>query len=162
MNKVLALFLAFSLAFQSTALGITSVVSSLSEEITQRLRQSRTFTDRPTPVFKGSNPRRDPVYRAGRWTDRTLYDLFRVRHANIVADPSNWLASLEAAFQMGGGGGGGGEGGGEGGGPGGGGGSGGGPGVGGGSSGEGGAGTGSGSGGGSGPSSSSVNTNTGN
>lgn len=46
MNKVLALFLAFSLAFQSAALGITSVVSSLSEEITQRLRQSRTFTDR--------------------------------------------------------------------------------------------------------------------
>lgn len=166
MNKVIALILVFSLAFQSTALGISPVMSSLSEEITQRICMAGTFTDRPTQVLKGSNPKRDPVYRAGRWNERTLYDLFRVRQANIIEDPANWLAGLEVAFQMGGGGGGGGEGGGEGGGSGGGSGggagSGGGPGVGGGAPGEGGAGTGSGSGGGSGPSSSSVNTNTGN
>lgn len=124
----------------------------------------------PTPVFKGSNPRRDPVFRAGHITARQLSQLQEIRTQQraeqldyLIAGEGGELFSLlqGGAGGTGGGGSGSGEGSGSGGGSGGGAGSGGGGGASssGSSGGSGGAGTGSSSGG---PSSSSVNTHNGN
>lgn len=166
--RSISIFLALTMAYSATAAGIHVAASTFSESIQNMLRRPGAFTDVPTKVFKGSNPKRDPVFRAGRWTPETLAGLAAARAHGLIEDMSLWQVATgefaAAILQAGGGGSGGGEGGGEGGGSGGGSGGGGAPGAAGGSGGEGGAGQGSGSGGGSGAgaSSSSVNTNTGN
>ncbi len=166
--RFVSVLLATVMIFTSTAEGLHAGALFFNQELLRLLRAQGPFTDRPTPIFKGTNPRRDPIYRAGRWTPQSLAALNRVRYEQQAMNPEFWSAGLFGnlpalpVFQ-GGGGSGGGEGGGEGGGSGGGSGGGGGPSSSGGASGDSSVGTGSGSGGSSGgPSSSSVNTNTGN
>ncbi len=122
-SRGLALSLCFVISLNSSALGICAIGSTLVEQIQNYLRQPGAVTDRPTKVFLGTKPGKDPIYRAGLWTPRTLAVLkaFRAEQAGY----GNWLTSLEPAlggffFQGVGGGGGGQEGGGEGGGQGGG------------------------------------------
>ncbi len=161
MARLLAIVLSLSLAYSSAGGGINWAVIAALEQGRRVLRPH--FTEAPKPVFRGAEPRRDPVFRAGLWNERTLRDLARVRLQALLEEPENLWACIESPgllLQAGGGEGGGGsegEGGGSGGGSGGT--------SGGGSGGEGGGGGGSGSGSGSGGGfglGGTTNTNTGN
>ena len=121
--RCISIFIAASLVVSSTAEGLFAASTSFTDMMAQ-LRQRSGLSERPTPVFKGSNPKRDPVFRAGRWNPRTLADLQAVRTAQMIEagefdSPSSpffasnlveVLNALQAAPPGGGGGEGGGEG----------------------------------------------------
>ena len=95
------------LLYSSSAAGVNEGVTATAEFLQQKLRLSaREFTERPTKVFKGNNPRRDEG-RSDWWTPRLKADRMRVKMNRVVDDltEDGLFASIEefasALTQMG-------------------------------------------------------------
>ncbi|MBS1721200.1 MAG: RHS repeat protein [Armatimonadetes bacterium] len=89
-RTTLTIVVCFALVLSQTAVAMGSVSSAIAAwaEI-QRRKPAKTETDRPTPIFKGANPRRDGR-RASWWTPKLLRDLRANEHRN-------WLRDAEGA-----------------------------------------------------------------
>lgn len=98
--------------YSACAIGVNCAFFSASDALRQFIIRHRAFTETPGPVFKGANPRRDPIRRNGKWTDRTLSDLAAVSlKRRLEWNQASLWASIDRAFAFQGSGGSGGDGG---------------------------------------------------
>jgi len=111
--RFVCLFMAATLFVQSSAAGYAFLAAQTRDQVL-RFAQGRpgAFSHAPGPIFKGSNPGRDPIGRGGWWTPKLLADRAAHRKAKSEAKHGQLIASIEnlftvAAMQHGGGGGGG-------------------------------------------------------
>ena len=116
--RVFASTMCAVLLYSSSAAGVNEGIAATAEFLHQKLRlPAKEFTEQPTRVFKGTNPRRDEA-RSGWWTPKLKGDRTRVkmnRALEHLGDESIFASIEEAALLVlqtppGEGGGGGGEG----------------------------------------------------
>jgi RHS repeat-associated protein len=87
-----------SIAFSSTALGVSAVASSVSSAAQQWARTPRGhFTDAPRPAFLGKRPGRDPASRGGLWSAKARR--FADSSAEHRAEPP-LMASTTAGYAV--------------------------------------------------------------
>lgn len=127
--RAFGIVIATTLAYGSAPIGFSGLVMSASDAIAQIAQSYKPrphhFADRPGPVFRGTNPGRDPYGRGGMWTPQLVRDLMRVRADEMTRRTGRLSANMNGSFGPlmppgggdPGGGGGGGEGGSGGGGP---------------------------------------------
>jgi len=66
--RALSVMVAITLAYSGSASGWNGLAKEASDVAQQGLRQATgAYTDRPTPIFRGNSPRRDPA-RSRWWT----------------------------------------------------------------------------------------------
>ncbi len=84
------------LLYSSAAAGINEGITATAEFLHQKLRlPAKEFTEKPTKVFKGNNPRRDEA-RSGWWTPKLKADRARIK-VNRALDElgdEGWFASI--------------------------------------------------------------------
>jgi YD repeat-containing protein len=90
--RVLCFGLALAMFTSATAEGLYAAGSTVSGELAQRIEDWQRLpkghhTDRPTKVFLGKNPGRDPIGRGGWWTPKLLRDLAKVRVEERMQEP---------------------------------------------------------------------------
>ncbi|MBX3114550.1 MAG: RHS repeat protein [Fimbriimonadaceae bacterium] len=86
--RALSVALCLSLAYSATAPGINPLMVEAVQHIQDMGRKPvGHHTDRPTKVFKGANPGRDPVGRGGVWTPKLLNDLKKARQQEKLDAP---------------------------------------------------------------------------
>jgi YD repeat-containing protein len=88
--------MAFGLFFSSSSLGLKGVIDEVKQGVENLARHPRSpYSQRPLPAKKGAKPSRDPIYRGGKWNNRTLADLYRIETERLLRKaPTEFFASL--------------------------------------------------------------------
>lgn len=88
--KAACIALAVVTTYSSGATGFNAAALFASEQLQRQARKyPGHFTDRPTKVYLGENPGRDPVGRGGMWTPQLLKDLRGVRAKQALRAPKS-------------------------------------------------------------------------
>lgn len=90
--RVICTLLSISLFYSATAESLNSIAVSSSSELQQRFEDFQRlpkghYTEKPTQIFRGSNPGRDEIGRGGVWTPKLLNDLKSARQREAVDAP---------------------------------------------------------------------------
>ncbi len=100
-HKILSVVAVISLAYSVSAYGFNSIIANAAKFASDQLRgRAAEFSEKPLPIFKGANPKRDPS-RTRWWTPKLRADLEIARIRSDVASGENLFASLLGAMVQG-------------------------------------------------------------